>query len=253
MKKKLLKFFIALFVLLLLLFYVFNSRLEVTAEDKKYLQLFLAGWKLDDSVKSAHVDFDSEIRYISTLQDSAIMGISHYYNPYYTLGSVKYYYETRRGYCYDRAALLEKLLRYSGFSTRHVFIYFDNNKEHLGKMDFFRHNSSHAMMEVKTSRGWMIVGTNCNWLGLNQDGTVMSIFAMRESVRSDKLNLKKSGNFGIKFWEVISHKGDFNIVYGLYSRHGEFLTSSPVENWLHKINIRSPFPDYNIRELMYNF
>lgn len=253
MKKKLLRYFLLALGLFIALLFLFNSRLEISKEDKQYIQAFLKDWKLADSVATARRDFDAEFRFISALQDSMINGITHTFNPYNILGSVKYYYDTRKGYCYDRAALLEKTLRYCGFQTRHIFIYFDNTKNELGFWDFIKKNSSHAMMEVKTSRGWMAVGTNCNWLGLHEDGTLMDIFAMRKCIEQNCLQLRKKWNAGIPFWEEIHHRGKFRIVYGLYSRHGQFLTSHPLETWMNKIKIRSPFPDYNLRELMYNY
>lgn len=201
----------------------------------------------------ARRDFDSEIRFISTLQDSVVNGITHSFNPYNVLGSVKYYYDTRKGYCYDRAALLEKTLMYAGFQTRHIFIYFNNNKPTLGLTDFFRRNSSHAMMEVKTARGWMAVGTNCNWLGIKEDGSLLNIFQMRSCIQGDSLKLMKQWSAGTPFWVDVHNKGVFRIVYGLYSRHGQFLYSKPFEVWLNKMNIHSPFPDYDLRELLYNF
>lgn len=109
------------------------------------------------------------------------------------------------------------------------------------------------MMEVKTVRGWMAVGTNCNWIGLQDDGLLLDIFMMRDRIRGDSLHLKKQWNAGIPFWDDIKHKGSYRIVYGLYSRHGQFLTSNPLEKWMHNVGLRSPFPDYNLRELLYNF
>ena len=253
MKKKILKYSLICMGLLISMAFLFNSRLETSAEDKQYIQAFLKEWKLTDSVPIARRNFETEIRFVSTLQDSILHGITHSFNPYNMLGSVKYYYDTRKGYCYDRAALMEKTLRYAGFHTRHIFIYYDNNKQSLGFTDFIRKNSSHAMLEVKTSRGWMAVGTNCNWLGLETDGQLLDIFRMRDHIRGDSLRLQKSGSVGVPFWLDVQHKGVYRIVYGLYSRHGQFLTSHPLETWMNKVGLRSPFPDYNLRELLYNF
>lgn len=253
MKKKLLRYSLLLLALFVTFVFLFNARLITTDQDKQYIQAFLKEWNLTDSLPVARRDFDTEIRFISVLQDSMINGITHSFNPYNILGSVKYYYDTRKGFCYDRAALLEKTLRLAGFTTRHIFIYYDNGKPKLGFGDFFHKNSSHAMMEVKTVKGWMAIGSNSNWMGLKKDGTLLDIFQVRKCIIEDCLDLQKAGEVGVSFWKDVQHKGSFRIVYGLYSRHGQFLTSNPLEKWMNKAGIRSPFPDYNIRELFYNF
>ncbi len=256
MKKKLIRYILIPVVSLIVLLFAFSASPEITKEDKTYIRAFLGEWKFSDSSAGIHKNFDTEMEFISRLQDSVVESVHHSFNAYSDLGNIKYYYETRKGYCYDRAAMLEKFLMYFGFRIRHIYIYFDRIKPSLGVADFFRENlSSHAMLEVKTKKGWMVMGTNSNWLGWQADGQLLTIFGVRRKLREGGIQLKKIGHLGAgkPFFEDLTYPGQFKIVYGVYSRHGQFLTSRPVESALKAVGLRSPFPDYNLRMLLSNF
>jgi hypothetical protein len=89
---------------------------------------------------------------------------------------------------------------------------------------------SHALTEVKTSRGWMLVDPLSQWMGLTVDGRVISADMLERDSR-----LFKSG------WDrrikdppnsILSH--EFVDVVGLYSRHGDFYwpyEPVPDVNW----------------------
>jgi len=76
------------------------------------------------------------------------------------------------GLCFDRSRFIEKLLKFHGFETRHVFVVFLDSGG-LSSDDGFwramtrRGTSSHALSEVRTSKGWMLVGSNQKWSALS--------------------------------------------------------------------------------------
>ncbi|MBI5370459.1 MAG: hypothetical protein HZA79_00385 [Sphingobacteriales bacterium] len=256
MKKKLIRYVLIPVVSLIVLLFAFSASPEISKEDKTYIRAFLDEWKFTDSSGSIHQSFETEMEFISRLQDSVIRSVRHSFNAYSDLGDIKYYFETRKGLCYDRAAMMEKFLMYFGFKIRHIYLYFNLENKPLGVTDFFRSNlSSHAMLEVKTQKGWMVMGTNSNWLGWQSDGQPLTIFAVRRKLREGGIQLKKTGALGMgkPFFVDLPDPGKFKIVYGIYSRHGQFMVSRPVESSLRAVGLRSPFPDYNLRMLLSNF
>jgi hypothetical protein len=121
--------------------------------------------------------------------------------------------EFHAGLCYDRSRSIEKLLRLAGFQVRHVFIVSANNIS-VPILALFISGHSHAMTEVRTARGWMLVGSNTTWIGKNDDGSVISIvdFARHDAAANTSA--------GKKAPDII--RNPFIYIYGLYSRHGDF-------------------------------
>lgn len=82
--------------------------------------------------------------------------------------------KAQSGLCYDRSRTLDKMLKWLGFETRHVYILFADKGQPTSWANFFRYaltrSNSHAVTEVKTSRGWMLVGSNTGWISLTRDG-----------------------------------------------------------------------------------
>ena len=252
--KKLVRTSILLVLLLVLLFFTFNASPVLSREDEVYLKAFIREWKLPESCDSCHRDFKNEFSFISAVQDSVIRDIRHEQISFNNTGAVKYYFENRKGFCFDRAILLELFYRYYGFEVRHAFVYYHTDSSHTGNLDFLeRRIYSHAMLEVKTSKGWMAVGTNHNWLGIDSSGVVQDLGKIRDKIAAGTLQLAKNPVLGAPFFATLPVHTNFKFIYGLYSRHGEFLTSAPVEKWMHQAGIPSFIPDYNIRTLFYNF
>ncbi len=252
--KKLLRISIMLFLLLILLFFTFNASPVMSKQDEVYIEAFIREWKMTAACDSCHRDFDSEIRFISMVQDSVIKDIQHEQVSFSNAGNIRYYYENRKRFCFDRALLLEMLYRYYGFNVRHVFVYFRDDNTETRDLDFLKRKIySHAMIEVKTQKGWMAVGTNHNWIGLDKTGQVLDIGQIRKELTAHTLTLVKNPVTGTPFFASLAQPSNYKFVYGLYSRHGEFLTSNPIEKWMHKAGIPSFIPDYNIRALCYNF
>ena len=114
-------------------------------------------------------------------------------------------------------------------------------------------SSSKAMLEVETKKGWMVVATNGNWLGIDPQDNPLTIHDVRDQLKADNLKLKKPNYYGAYFFEPFRIPSNFLITYGIYSRHGQFLRNGPIEKPLNSIGIKSKLPDYNLRMLLYNF
>ena len=134
----------------------------------------------------------------------------------------------RSGLCYDRSRAIEKLLRLAGFKTRHVFVYSTASSLALASL-LTPQVPSHAVSEVLTSKGWLLIDSNRRWIGLADDDRPISIeqIKTREAPADGQMDPIFSSSF--------------SYVYGLYSRHGMFF--EPY----------TPIPDVNWSELLENF
>lgn len=80
----------------------------------------------------------------------------------------------REGLCFDRSRTTDKALGYLGLPSRHVYLLFRlGDKGFWPSLVQYRH-PSHAVTEVKTSKGWMFVDSNTQWIALTRDGQVVS-------------------------------------------------------------------------------
>lgn len=77
------------------------------------------------------------------------------------------------GLCYDRSRSLDKLYLYLGFESRHVFLLFKQDRSFFRAI-FRKQHGSHAVTEVKTSRGWLYVDSNIPWLAITRSGEVVN-------------------------------------------------------------------------------
>ena len=131
-------------------------------------------------------------------------------------------YTVKSGYCGDRARTLDKALRLYGFETRYASLYGKNPDKNffqtlLSSGDI--EAPSHALVEVKTSKGWMAVDTRTHWIALDQAELPHGMQSMQKSA-------------ALHFWPAWSSRSaeppykifqqEFYILYGFYSRHGQF-------------------------------
>jgi len=233
---------------------LFNARLNTTLRDRIYIDKFLEEWGMKTSIPGAHATFETQIAFISRLQDSTLYQIHSGDAPFDEASNMKYLYQNRKGVCFNRAFFQEKILREAGFKTRHVYIYFTATDKATRFRNFFKRGlRSHAMLEVKTKKGWMLVGTNANWLGLDQKGMPMTIGEVRRRLKGKTLALAKTPTKGKIFYEELQVPHDFRFIYGIYSRHGKFLKSGPLEQIFNRPVLSGVIPDFNLRELLYNF
>ncbi|MFH2090454.1 MAG: transglutaminase domain-containing protein [Pseudomonadota bacterium] len=216
-----------------ILVWTHNVPTGLTVQDRAALQAHTIKWGLPSRVD--HTNYAEELRYIVQAQNSIFSavpgndGIPHGESrePADVLGRGS-------GLCYDRSRTIEKLLGYAGFETRHVSVYKTSATGSLVKSLLRRNVSSHAVTEVLTAKGWIVVGSNYPWVSHGRNGSPVSLQEMRADKTFKYTNLDKSPGAGI-------FDQDFDYVYGLYSRHGKFY--APY-NFI---------PDVNFADLLQNF
>ncbi len=253
MKRILLKAFLFIGFSLFLFALLLNGSLRLSSNDKRYIEYFLKEWKMDKSLGTANQSFENQIAFISRLQDSTLSQFNHEEIAPSNSANMEYYYTQRKGLCFNRSFFQEKILKYAGFKTRHIYIYFTEDSTPTRSRDVFnRRLMSHAMFEVKTKKGWMAVDTNGNWIALDENREPMTLGELRERLMEERLVLAKMPTKGTVFFNQLPIKYNFKFLYGVYSRHGEYLNSGPVEKMIHNSAFLRSTPDYNLREFFYN-
>lgn len=134
----------------------------------------------------------------------------------------------RKGCCYSRSRLIEKTLEYAGYQVRHVSLY--QRTRAIGILDFVLPAQSHSTTEVLSSKGWVVVDSNYQFVPVTADGQPLTARALRERFESGQ-NDAIPGSF---------LQGNYHIAYGLYSRHGGFYRPYV------------PLPDIGWRDALYN-
>ena len=201
---------------------------NVVPEDRVYLDRLLTAASVDRARN--RTDFAAELVAIRAVQRTVLVvapgdsGI-----PYNRQREPRDLYEVGAGECYDRSRSIEQALRYAGFRVRHVFLLSMVKHGAFGAL-VMRQVRSHAVTEVLTSRGWLVVDSNAPWVSLDHDGHPVSIADITT---------------GDVVWDMEIpdeiYKGPVLYVYGLYSHHGRFY---PPYGWL---------PDVNYGELLEHF
>ena len=202
---------------------------NLSIEDYEYIPLFIQN--IDQISNEA--SFDDELEFISSIQrltfdfapNAGSIDINNAREP-------KDIYFAQVAGCADRSRLIEKILIFNNFKTRHVSIYSKTKTNSSIKSLLTRQNYSHALTEVLTQQGWMIVGSNFPWLGLDNENNPISIKQLKESIDNS------SDIEWIKSPDEIIFKEPFVYVYGLYSRHGRFY---PPYNFIPDINYHEFF------------
>ncbi|HUF05629.1 MAG TPA: transglutaminase domain-containing protein [Aridibacter sp.] len=221
----------AIFLILTLAYHGVSN--EVTEADRESVPRYVT-----ESVQiEPAADLSKDIELIKKVQDSVLnvapvnKGI-----PYGQPREPKDLLEAKQGLSFDRSRVIEKILRAYGYETRHVFIYSTKRTGSSVRSFITPGAPSHAVSEVWTANGWLVVESNDRWISLDSEGNPRE---MEEIV-------KTSGPGGGIEWKdeapkIYKELYPYTFVYGLYSRHGEFY---PPYN---------PIPDVNYGELLYNF
>lgn len=211
---------------------------EVTAEDRSNGRQILtqAGYNDLDKMERSLTTFEGQVSVIFAVQDAVMdlttaptdIGI-----PFDTTREPGDLLIHKVGQCYDRSRSIEKILDSFGMETRHIAVY--STAETGSKIISLLtpQISSHAVTEVKTAKGWMVIDSNARWIGLTEDSLAMSIDDL-QSLEHKKVRWNSRNQ--AKMSAIFSK--DFTYVIGLYSRHGRFFPPY------------SPIPDYNIRHLL---
>lgn len=217
-------------LLLMSLLYFFQFDDTITEEDRYYAQLIADEYKL---VKpSSFKTYKEEIIFIQSVRN-AVINMAPAYDPipFYHERNVKDFYEKGSGMCFDKSFVIEKMLRIYGFEVRHASIYY-TTPGRPALLAVLSKSYSHATLEVKTSKGWMLLDSLTDVTGLDYAGNPLTVSDFREWIQSGKApaDLMNDRHYG----------KPYICVYGLYSRHG---TMFPPYNIV---------PDYNFRQLWYN-
>jgi hypothetical protein len=130
------------------------------------------------------------------------------------------------GSCYDRSRTFDKLFAWLGFETRHVFLVFSEDPVTSERTPVWRslvtsRSPSHAVTEVKTKAGWLVVDSNSAWISLN--------------VRQEPVPAEDIGRRLHEFADVPAYFRTPHVaIRGLYSRRGQLyppFIPYPDVNW----------------------
>jgi len=197
----------------------------LTQEDQDYAARLLRETGHGALVGQETLDaFDAQVETVLAVQDAVLSTAPK--NVGLPLGSpreLKDLFEARRGLCYDRSRAIEKILSHLGFEVRHAAIY---STKDAGRLRAFvtPRTPSHAVSEVKTERGWLVIDSNRRWIGLTAEGEAIDLARLQEQ-KTVKFDWDERNR------ETMSPilAGPFAYLIGLYSRHGQFYPPySPV-------------------------
>jgi hypothetical protein len=227
--------------------YAYNVSKTITSADISYIDKILqqSGTNIDALMRPSQASFSDEVKIIRAVQSSAfttapkvaLIALNSPREP-------KNLYGTDAAYCGDRARYIDKTLRHLGFTTRYASLYFNSDersfistmltKSSLNDVD------SHALVEVLTSKGWLIVDTRRHWISLTAAQQPISLEAL-----SDKpLDYFAWSNNKEEGWPLLNRH--YYIIYELYSRHGQFY--APYTKYIPDIHWTG-FIKHNLRQL----
>lgn len=211
----------------------FNVDRSLTAEDRYYIRLYLPD--VAPNV-AASLNYDEQVALIERAQRAVFerttgwQGIAEGQPR-----EPKQLFLNRNGMCYDRSRVLEKVFSYLGFTSRHLSMFTREKGTPALVTILFHHVPSHAVSEVLTKKGWLMVDSNTLWVSLDAKNDPVSV----PEIQHRASIIRWHSPIITKDPQVYS--GQFIFVYGLYSRHGLFY--APYIPGI---------PDYNIRNLLYN-
>jgi len=135
--------------------------------------------------------------------------------PFGEIKNLKSFYNYKKGICFDRSIVYEKIFSYYGFKTYHYFLAFNDN---LVKTIFSRTTISHTLVSVMVGKDEVFIDTNNYFVSVDFDNKPISNFIKKVS----------TDNFGSPalWWNVYFKKYRYSlIIRGMYSRNGDFFES----------------------------
>lgn len=128
---------------------------------------------------------------------------------------LKSFYYYKKGLCFDRSIVYEKIFSYYGFKTHHYFFAFNDN---LVKTVFSRSTISHTVVSVMLGKEEVFIDTNNNFVSLDFENKPICNFLEKVSTN----NFDSSA----LWWNVYfkNYKCSL-IIRGMYSRNGDFFES----------------------------
>jgi len=211
---------------------VHNVSGKITPEDTIALK------KIMKSVEKGNISsFSKEIQLIRDVQDAVLDASPTLLKiPLRQTREPQDLLDAGHGQCSDRGRTIEKALKYYGFDVRFVSV-FSRNKTFIPPetmaIDSGNDLRSHALVEVKTSRGWMFVDTNERWLALDSEDNPVSLDTWKNVQNKDAFQWSPD-NVGDIYWLL---RREFTIIYGLYTRHGQFYP--PYTPYVPDMNIQT--------------
>lgn len=195
---------------------------SITDEDCIYIQKFLKEGSV--TPLSAKAGYKDETIFIAAVQRSVLqIAARQECLPKDTNREPKDVYCAKRGACFDRSRVIEKIFRKTGFKTRHVFIRYPTDK----LKSFLSQDvslNSHAATEVRTKKGWLFVDSNAPFRLLDKQGNPFSLYNPISLENLHPEVLKETNEPGFKnracMKDILTEPYIF--LYGLYSRHGRF-------------------------------
>ncbi len=207
---------------------------SVTAEDISIYNEIVAEYSLP-TIK-ADTTFEAQVNQVKLIQQT-VLDFAPYHNgiPYCQRRSIKDVYEAGHGACYDKSYVIEKILVINGFKVRHASIYYCQENKSLLRTFFTSGSPSHAVCEVLTKRGWMLVDPLMKYVGLSKDSVPLTLKEIEKKVEDHTLSVVMPDEMQ---W---NYAKPFFFLYGVYSRNGYLY---PPYNFI---------PDYRANQLKYNF
>jgi len=139
--------------------------------------------------------------------------------------------EAKSTICYDRSWLIETLAEKQGYPARRVFLLANENSNSKPWI-FSRNAISHAMSEIYTEKGWVLVENQEIWCGVINETAVSVADIFQNKKILEQIPLKNKNHILYK-----------NFIYyrGLYSRHGQLF-----EPYV-------PLPEVRWKDLLWSF
>lgn len=221
--KILLKWIVFCFVFTAILLSINSVSTSVSLEEDLLFSSLYPGTK----GRASSLNFEEEVDLIRRLQGDVLNRVP-FGQPIrgYTSREPVELFKRDTGLCYDRARTYDKLFKWVGFESRHVYVLYNsrpalNNKVSLVIDLFTPRGDSHAVTEVKTSLGWVTVDSNSNWVSISRDGSPVSI----DQIASEYKSFDDIPDYFIRpYWAI----------RGLYSRRGHLYAPYlpvPQFNW----------------------
>ena len=211
-------------------FFAINVTKKLSKNDIKAISYL----NLDNDCQELN-SFEKEINCIKKIQYKQlnIVPLSDCRKNFLQAGGLQFI-KSKSACCFDRSRFMEQAFKYYGFKTRHVFL-IDSVKD--GILSIFLKNSSHAVSEVLTSKGWLGVESNYQMILLDDELNVYSF----EEILSKRLLKEFTDEKEILVWQ----KRPITYVIGLYSRNGTFY--KPYLPYLPEINFIDFFGNLPIK------
>lgn len=202
----------------------------LTEDDAAYAERVLRETGHGDLVgQKRATSFGEQVKTILAVQDAVLSTAPK--NKGLPLGQpreLRDLYEAKRGLCYDRSRAIEKVLSHLGYEVRHAAVYSTEDGSSPLKALLKQKARSHAVTEVKTEHGWLVIDSNRRWIGLTSDGQPVALGALKDKSAEQAWDTRLQEDMS----PILT--GPYTYLYGLYSRHGRFYppyTPIPDVDW----------------------